>query len=90
MRCRGGVALGCASGACRPVSVCKLHPLQRPHSTACPGLPALCWQAGRGDLWVTYRVAFPESITDEQRQQLRALFSGSPDWQRTELRHDEL
>ncbi|PRW20497.1 dnaJ ERDJ3B isoform A [Chlorella sorokiniana] len=45
---------------------------------------------GRGDLWVTYSVAFPTSITDEQRQQLKTLFGANPEWQRRQLAHDEL
>ena len=47
-------------------------------------------QPGRGDLWVTYSVAFPTSISDEQRQQLKALFGANPEWQRRQLAHDEL
>lgn len=53
-----------------------------------PCLPAL--QPGRGDLWVTYSIAFPKSISDEQRQQLKALFGANPEWQRRQLAHDEL
>lgn len=55
-----------------------------------PPPPRPCLQAGRGDLWVTYSVAFPKSITDEQRRQLKALFGGSPEWQRQQLAHEEL
>ncbi|KAI7839136.1 hypothetical protein COHA_007139 [Chlorella ohadii] len=47
-------------------------------------------EPGRGDLWVTYSVAFPTSISDEQRQQLKALFGANPEWQRRQLAHDEL
>lgn len=40
----------------------------------------------RGDLWVTFTVAFPRAITEEQRGELRRLFGEDGEW----ARHDEL
>lgn len=40
----------------------------------------------RGDLWVTFTVAFPRTITEEQRKELRRLFGEDGEW----ARHDEL
>ncbi|EFN52402.1 hypothetical protein CHLNCDRAFT_138873 [Chlorella variabilis] len=36
----------------------------------------------RGDMWVTFSIAFPRAISDEQKQQLRELFGGNDEWQR--------
>lgn len=59
-------------------------------SSAVPGAPPSPMQSGRGDLWVTFNIAFPKSVTDEQRAELKRLFGGEPQWQRRELAHDEL
>jgi DnaJ family protein B protein 11 len=44
----------------------------------------------RGDLWVTYSVAFPRSISEAHKAELRRLFGGDGEWQRSALAHDEL
>lgn len=68
-----------------------LLPPLAPNLAILPLLRAIyCLQAGRGDLWVTYSVAFPKSISDEQRRQLKALFGGSAEWRRQQLAHEEL
>lgn len=40
-------------------------------------------QPGRGDLWVTYAVSFPKTLTPEQRAKAKEMLQGAP-W------HDEL
>ena len=42
-------------------------------------------QTTHGDLWITFKVDFPKSLSDQQKEQLRSLL-GEVEWQR----HDEL
>lgn len=39
-------------------------------------------------MWVTYEVAFPREISEEQKAELRQLFGGDSEWQRQQ--RDEL
>ena len=39
-------------------------------------------------MWVTYTVAFPRTVSEEQKAQLRALFGSDGEWRRQQ--HDEL
>lgn len=51
-------------------------------------LPLHPMQTTRGDMWVTFTVAFPKVISEEQKEQLRKLFGSDAEWQRQQ--HDEL
>lgn len=42
----------------------------------------------RGDMWVTFEVAFPREISEDQKAELRRLFGGDAEWQRQQ--RDEL
>jgi hypothetical protein len=44
-----------------------------------------CVQRGKGDLYVTYSIAMPQSVSDAQKAQLAVLFKDSQ-WHQ----HDEL
>lgn len=52
---------------------------------------AWCVQSQHGDLFVTYTVLFPQSLSPQQQQAVRELFKGAP-WQEPApgSEHDEL
>ena len=54
-----------------------------------PHFTPSCVQTTRGDLWVVFSVAFPRTLTEQQREQLQALFGGVEEWQRQEGAHGE-
>ena len=39
-------------------------------------MPIFNAEPRRGDLWVKYTVAFPESLTEEQKAQVKGLLGG--------------
>lgn len=89
-------ARGGGSGGCGWACACFPRIRQRSpcHTPCCPPAArihrSLRAQTTRGDLWVTFQVAFPKTLTDGQRDQLRQLFGGNSEWERRQLAHDEL
>ncbi len=47
------------------------------HKIPNEGMPVHGQDDKRGDLWVQYTIAFPESLTAEQQEQARKLLSGT-------------
>ena len=60
----------------------RVAELAMPSGLALTRLCSFALQTTRGDMWVTFSIAFPRAISDEQKQQLRELFGGNDEWQR--------